>query len=115
MSTVLVYSDDPRVRERVLLAVGRRPDPDLGPIEWVEAGDMPRVDLEMLAVSIVGMGFQVATHLVEGDPPDVRLHHHARPAAERRVVNGVVHVGGPLPQVVDPEIDVAARAGLPDQ
>jgi DNA-binding response OmpR family regulator len=39
MSTVLVYSDDPRVRERVLLAVGRRPDPDLGPIDWVEAGD----------------------------------------------------------------------------
>ncbi len=39
MSTVLVYSDDPRVRERVLLAVGRRPDPDISPIEWVEAGD----------------------------------------------------------------------------
>src|SRR3954449_5718047 len=39
MSTVLVYSDDPRVRERVLLAVGRRPDPELEPIEWVEAGD----------------------------------------------------------------------------
>src|SRR3954462_10348458 len=39
MSTVLAYSDDPRVRERVLLAVGRRPDPDLEPIEWVEAGD----------------------------------------------------------------------------
>lgn len=39
MSTVLVYSDDPKVRERVLLAVGRRPDPDIAPIEWVEAGD----------------------------------------------------------------------------
>ena len=39
MSTVLVYSDDPRVRERVLLAGGRRPDPELPPIEWVEAGD----------------------------------------------------------------------------
>jgi DNA-binding response OmpR family regulator len=39
MSTVLVYSDDPRVRERVLLAVGRRPDPELEPIEWIEAGD----------------------------------------------------------------------------
>jgi AcrR family transcriptional regulator len=39
--------------------------------EWAEAGDMPRVDLEMLAVAIVGMGFQVATHLVEGDPPDI--------------------------------------------
>lgn len=39
MSTVLVYSDDPRVRERVMLAVGRRPDPELGTIDWVEAGD----------------------------------------------------------------------------
>jgi DNA-binding response OmpR family regulator len=39
MSTVLVYSDDPRVRERVLLAVGRRPDPEITPITWVEAGD----------------------------------------------------------------------------
>ena len=39
MNTVLVYSDDPRVRERVMLAVGRRPDPDIGPIDWVEAGD----------------------------------------------------------------------------
>lgn len=37
MSTVLVYSDDPGVRERVLLAVGRHPDPDLTAIEWVEA------------------------------------------------------------------------------
>jgi hypothetical protein len=25
----------------------------------------------MLAVGCVGMGFQVATHLVEGDPPDI--------------------------------------------
>jgi AcrR family transcriptional regulator len=39
--------------------------------EWAKAGDMPHVDLEMLAVAIVGMGFQVATHLVEGDPPDI--------------------------------------------
>lgn len=39
--------------------------------EWAEAGDMPPVDLEMFAVAVVGMGFQVATHLVEGDPPDI--------------------------------------------
>jgi DNA-binding response OmpR family regulator len=43
MSTVLVYSDDPRVRERVMLAVGRRPDPELDPIEWIEAGDVGMV------------------------------------------------------------------------
>ena len=37
MSTVLVYSDDSSVRERVQLAVGRHPDPDLPDITWVEA------------------------------------------------------------------------------
>jgi AcrR family transcriptional regulator len=38
---------------------------------WADAGDIPAVDFELLAVASVGMGFQVATHLVEGDPPDV--------------------------------------------
>ncbi len=48
MSTVLVYSDDPAIRERVRVAVGRRPDPSLEPIDWLEADDggalMTRVD-----------------------------------------------------------------------
>jgi DNA-binding response OmpR family regulator len=39
MSTVLVYSDDPAVRDRVKVAVGRRPDPALDPIDWLEAAD----------------------------------------------------------------------------
>jgi AcrR family transcriptional regulator len=39
--------------------------------DWADAGDIPAVDFELLAVASVGMGFQVATHLVEGDPPDV--------------------------------------------
>jgi AcrR family transcriptional regulator len=38
---------------------------------WAEAGDIPPGDFEYLAVAGVGMGFQIATHLVEGDPPDV--------------------------------------------
>ncbi len=38
-TTVLVYSDDVAVRERVQLAVGRRPAPDVGPIGYVEAAD----------------------------------------------------------------------------
>jgi DNA-binding response OmpR family regulator len=35
-STVIVFSQDPAVREQVRAAVGRRPAPDLGRIEWVE-------------------------------------------------------------------------------
>ena len=33
---VVVYSDDAAVRDQVRTAVGRRPAPDLGRIEWVE-------------------------------------------------------------------------------
>jgi DNA-binding response OmpR family regulator len=39
MSTVLIFAGKPDVRERVKMAVGRRPDPDLGEIEFVEASD----------------------------------------------------------------------------
>ena len=39
MSTVLVYSDDSRIRDRVRLAIGRRPEPDMDPIDFVEATD----------------------------------------------------------------------------
>ncbi len=46
--TVIVYSDDPQVRDSVRTAVGRRPAADLGRVEWVEcaAGDelVRRVD-----------------------------------------------------------------------
>ena len=38
---------------------------------WADAGDIPDVDFELLAVASVGMGFQVATYLVEDDPPDI--------------------------------------------
>ena len=38
---------------------------------WAEAGDIPQADYEYLAIAGVGIGLQIATHLVEGDPPDV--------------------------------------------
>jgi DNA-binding response OmpR family regulator len=34
--TLLLYSDDSTVREKVRLAVGRRPAADLPPVEWIE-------------------------------------------------------------------------------
>ena len=42
---------------------------DLG--QWVEAGDLPALDLDYLATAGVAIGFQVATHLVDRDPPDI--------------------------------------------
>ena len=41
--TVLVYSDDPAVRASVRTALGRRPAPDLGRVEWVELDSGPKV------------------------------------------------------------------------
>jgi DNA-binding response OmpR family regulator len=41
--TVIVYSDDPSVRGAVRTAVGRRPAPDLGRVEWVECSVGPDV------------------------------------------------------------------------
>jgi DNA-binding response OmpR family regulator len=40
---VLVYSDDVNVRNQVKLALGRRPHPDLPPLEYVEAATEPVV------------------------------------------------------------------------
>ncbi len=42
---------------------------DLG--DWASAGELPDVDLAYLATAMVGTGFQLATRLVEREPPDV--------------------------------------------
>jgi DNA-binding response OmpR family regulator len=40
---VVVYSDDAAVRDKVRTAVGRRPSPDLGRVEWVDCSTGPEV------------------------------------------------------------------------
>ena len=40
---VLVYSDDALTRQRVILALGRRPHPSLGEVEYVEVATAPIV------------------------------------------------------------------------
>jgi hypothetical protein len=40
---VCVYSDDRHTREKVMLALGKRPHPDLPPIEYVECATEPVV------------------------------------------------------------------------
>ena len=49
-STVVVYSDDARVRDAVRMAVGRRPAADTGRVEWIEATSK----LELLAAVDAG-------------------------------------------------------------
>jgi len=40
-------------------------------VDWAGEGRIPRLDFEFLATAMVGTGFQVATRLVDRDPPDV--------------------------------------------
>ena len=42
-STVLVYSNSADIRAAVRTAVGRRPAPDIGRIEWIECGTQAEV------------------------------------------------------------------------
>lgn len=45
--TVLIYSDDPVIRERMRLAIGRRPAKDLPPVEFVDVATGPIVVREV--------------------------------------------------------------------
>jgi DNA-binding response OmpR family regulator len=49
---VLVYSDDVDVRQQVILALGRRPHPDLPDVEYVEVATEPVVIQQMDAGEI---------------------------------------------------------------
>lgn len=40
---VLVYSNRPEVREAVMLAIGRRPAPDVGRVDYLECGSVAEV------------------------------------------------------------------------
>ncbi len=40
-------------------------------VGWAAAGELPQVDLDYLATAMVGTGFQIATHLIDRQPPDV--------------------------------------------
>jgi len=41
--TVLVYSHRPEIRDAIVMAIGRRPAPDLGRVRFVEAGGVAEV------------------------------------------------------------------------
>jgi DNA-binding response OmpR family regulator len=52
VATVLVYSSDASVRERVRIAVGRTPAADLSPLTFVEAADGPAASVALGAGGI---------------------------------------------------------------
>lgn len=83
---VVLYSDDPAVRESVRMAVGRRPAADLGRVEWVEcatgdavlkavakgAADLVVLDGEAWPTGGLGLAKQLKDEL-EDCPPTVVL------------------------------------------
>src|SRR5690606_24055629 len=61
------------------------------------------------------LGLGGGDHRVDRLGPRLGLHHHAGPAAVRRVVHGAVHVVGPVPQLVQPDVEDAAAARPADE
>src|SRR5262245_46586069 len=49
---ILVYSHRPEIREAIITAVGRRPAPDIGRVDYVESGTVADVLMEMDAGGI---------------------------------------------------------------
>src|SRR6187549_3453115 len=64
---VLVYSDDVNTRQQVILALGRRPHPDLPELEYVEVATEPVVLQNMdrgdIALAILDGGMGIAKQL----------------------------------------------------
>ena len=53
--------------------------------------------------------------LVEAFAPHLRLHHHARAAADGSIIHGMVHVVRPVAQVVRGDFDQALLLRLAEQ
>lgn len=84
--TVIAYSDDPAVRDAIRTAVGRRPAPDLGRVEWAECAtgpdlirlvdnggvDLVVLDGEAWPTGGLGLARQLKDELVDA-PPTVVL------------------------------------------
>jgi DNA-binding response OmpR family regulator len=80
--TVIVYSDDPTVRDTVRTAMGRRPAADLGRVEWVECAagpelialvdkggiDLVILDGEAWPTGGLGLARQMKDELVDAPP-----------------------------------------------
>lgn len=106
LCTVLLYSDDPQVRDRMRLAVGTRPAPGLQ-IEFVDASDYAgcirvvdeyEIDLMLLdGEASPGGGLGIARQIKDDrdDAPDLPGDRPRRRPLAGRVRRGRRHPGAP--------------------
>ena len=119
--TVLVYSDDAAIRGAVITALGRRPSPDLGRIDYeeiatgdalvrrVDAGGVDLIVLDGEAWPVGGMGLskQLKDEIVDCPPTLVLVaRHDDQWLARWSLADGVLR----LP--VDPPALIAAATEL---
>ena len=121
-STVLLYSDDPEVRERMRLAIGTRPRPDLE-IEFVESStydecvrlvdefeiDLLVLDGEAAPAGGLGIARQLKDEIVDCPPTCVVIARSAD-----RWLAAYAKVDATLLHPLDPVTTAAAVAGLLD-
>src|SRR5699024_11320164 len=68
-----------------------------------------------LEVACGGCGSGARDDVVQGGAPYAGLHHHAGTTAIGGVVDGLVAIGGPLPQVVNTNLEAPGFDGLTQQ
>ena len=121
-STVLLYSDDPQVRERMRLAIGTRPRPDLE-IEFVESStydecvrlvdefeiDLLVLDGEAAPAGGLGIARQLKDEIVDCPPTCVVIARSAD-----RWLAAYAKVDATLLHPLDPVTTAATVAGLLD-
>jgi DNA-binding response OmpR family regulator len=119
--TVVVYSNDPAIRDAVRTAVGRRPAPDLGRVEWVESTtgadlirlvdkggvDLVVLDGEAWPTGGLGLARQMKDELADAPPTLVLI---ARPDDQWLATWSMADAVLPLP--IDPPALTEAAAGL---
>src|SRR4051794_41900694 len=120
--TVIVYSDDPKVRDSVRGAIGRRPAGDIGRIEWVECAtgpdlirlvdkggvDLVILDGEAWPTGGLGLARQMKGEVVDA-PPCLGLIARR----DDRWLAPWAMAGAGLPPAVDAPGPVPAAGGLP--
>ena len=94
---VLVYSDDANTRQQVILALGRRPHPDLPELTYVEVATEPVVIQQMDAKNLTGLD-QRARHFDIGHAGrrvSTRMVVHDHDAAGCILQRGTQHIRRP--------------------